>query len=364
MTTPNNTGAVAALRALGHFPIPDGRCTAKVKPAPPSNRPPGPGNPPIWCSLPLGHEGPHRHSGGGAYPSVPFRASDEVEHREPFEVCNKCRLRWPCEDAQKVFAATPPEDAPAVDGGDAVRLYHAVNRMMAALGAEGEVSTRHRTVQQVMDELARIDGGAYDETLAAAPAPAVDGGDAWTVASLRGFERAFWELAEIMQIGAQPLTPKQVWETQMRPTLQRMFAAAPAPAAGTNPHIGSSFDDFMREQGLVPATPPTREDTAAPQGDAGTVREDETLWALHIEGPDDVHPAPSREMAQEAADLFNATFPQPTDPNRPRAVAKVIEWPHGARSHALSASAFVANWLTPTTIRGSAAMQSPTGEPT
>lgn len=71
-------------------------------------------------------------------------------------------------------AASPPEDAPAVDGGDAVRLYHAVNRMMAALGAEGEVSTRHRTVQQVMDELARIDGGAYDETLAAAPAPAVE----------------------------------------------------------------------------------------------------------------------------------------------------------------------------------------------
>lgn len=101
-------------------------------------------------------------------------------------------------------------------------------------------------------------------------------------------------------------------------------------------------------------TPPA--EAREPVGDA-------TLWALHIEGPDDVHPAPSREMAQEAADLFNTTFPQSDDPSWPRAVAKVIEWPHGSKAHALSAPAFVANWLTPTTIRGSAAMQSPTGEP-
>lgn len=78
---------------------------------------------------------------------------------------------------------------------------------------------------------------------------------------------------------------------------------------------------------------------------------DATLWALHIEGPDDVHPAPSREMAQEAADLFNSTFPQSDNPNWPRAVAKVIEWPHGAPSHALEAPNFAEYWLLSKTTR-------------
>lgn len=80
------------------------------------------------------------------------------------------------------------------------------------------------------------------------------------------------------------------------------------------------------------------------------------LWALHIEGPDDVAPAPSRELAQQATDLFNSTFPQSDDPNWPRAVAKIIEWPHGAPSHALEAPSFVDNWIKPTTIRASAAL--------
>lgn len=40
---------------------------------------------------------------------------------------------------------------------------------------------------------------------------------------------------------------------------------------------------------------------AAPAADAAP-----HLWCLHIPGPDDVHPAPSREEAQQAADGFNA----------------------------------------------------------
>ena len=61
-----------------------------------------------------------------------------------------------------------PPVAPSGAEGKA-GLYHAVNRMMAAIGADGEINTRHPAVSGVMGELARIDGGQYDESLAALP---------------------------------------------------------------------------------------------------------------------------------------------------------------------------------------------------
>lgn len=42
-------------------------------------------------------------------------------------------------------------------------LYEAVNRMMAEIGAVGELSCRHVSVVAVMDVLHRIDGGAPDK---------------------------------------------------------------------------------------------------------------------------------------------------------------------------------------------------------
>lgn len=96
--------------------------------------------------------------------------------------------------------------------------------------------------------------------------------------------------------------------------------------------------------------------TEQTKAEAGAkLADSDVLWALHIVGPDDVVPAPSRELAQQAADLFNATFPQSDDPNWPRVSAAVIEWPHGSKEHALASLHFVDNWLTPTTIRGSSA---------
>lgn len=42
------------------------------------------------------------------------------------------------------------------------RLYHTVNRMMAVIGSNGEVSSRHETVCDVMEALREIDGGRYE----------------------------------------------------------------------------------------------------------------------------------------------------------------------------------------------------------
>lgn len=77
-------GLLAALPHLARIKAAEGvvpgvstrRCSAHVVHPKPS--PPGPGNPPLWCCLREGHGGPHRHDGGGMYPSIPFRENDEV----------------------------------------------------------------------------------------------------------------------------------------------------------------------------------------------------------------------------------------------------------------------------------------------
>ena len=67
----NTEGSVSAVPAIRPQ-----RCPAHVIHPKPS--PPGPSNPPIWCCLREGHDGPHRHDGGGMYPSIPFRENDKV----------------------------------------------------------------------------------------------------------------------------------------------------------------------------------------------------------------------------------------------------------------------------------------------
>jgi len=42
-------------------------------------------------------------------------------------------------------------------------LYRAVNEMLAVLGANGDITTRHNETQNVMEALAIIDGGEYNE---------------------------------------------------------------------------------------------------------------------------------------------------------------------------------------------------------
>lgn len=52
---------------------------------------------------------------------------------------------------------------------------------------------------------------------AAQPAPGID-----------GYQGAFYELAGMLNISAQPRSPKEVWETQMRPLLQALVDLAEA----------------------------------------------------------------------------------------------------------------------------------------
>lgn len=97
------------LAALGHVPKVSDRCTASVKPTPPEDRLPGPQNPPIFCCLKAGHDGPHHcNNGGMTFPSFPFRSTDEVEFREPVTCCAKCRTSWPCPDARAALAQAAP----------------------------------------------------------------------------------------------------------------------------------------------------------------------------------------------------------------------------------------------------------------
>lgn len=59
------------------------------------------------------------------------------------------------------------------------------------------------------------------------------------------------------------------------------------------------------------------------------------LWALHIQGPDDIHAAPSREAAEQAAESLREWWearPQKA-PYDPRMAFVVIRWPFTPEGH-------------------------------
>lgn len=85
----------------------DTRCTARVKDVPKDKRPPGPANPPMWCCLPAGHDGPHKCNFGGMTSPVPFRDSDEIEWLP---------LKSPATSAPRVVTADDVERANRIYG--------------------------------------------------------------------------------------------------------------------------------------------------------------------------------------------------------------------------------------------------------
>jgi len=70
----------------------------------------------------------------------------------------------------------------------------------------------------------------------------------------------------------------------------------------------------------------------------------EKLWCIYIPGPDDLHAAPSHEVAEQMAACHNAAMKEFFDRNPEKLAdwaltvdqckAQVIEWPHGADEHA------------------------------
>lgn len=85
---------------------------------------------------------------------------------------------------------------------------------------------------------------------------------------------------------------------------------------------------MCERQGLLTAGKPVRD--TADQGPE--------LWAVHVEGPDNLHPAQSRMEAAAACTLFNAPLDRARGdgydlPGR----AKVVAWPHSPAEHQASA---------------------------
>lgn len=93
--------ATIALSALGHVKVLNARCTARYKTVPVTIH--GPRNIPIWCDLPAGHEGPHRHVSGHHMTTMD---RDSLIEMVPLpDLCQKCGTRWPCKDAETVITA-------------------------------------------------------------------------------------------------------------------------------------------------------------------------------------------------------------------------------------------------------------------
>ena len=69
-------------------------------------------------------------------------------------------------------------------------------------------------------------------------------------------------------------------------------------------------------------------------------------WALHIEGPDDLMAAPSKNLAQFAADVLNKWFDELPDKHEfdPIMRAKVVEWDSGYERWKASSEQFSDQW--------------------
>lgn len=65
---------------------------------------------------------------------------------------------------------------------------------------------------------------------------------------------------------------------------------------------------------------------------------DDELWCVHVEGPDDLYAAESKEAAQQHADALNATIARAiaADPSGHWQLcnAVVAPWPYSTESHA------------------------------
>ncbi|HBS64033.1 MAG TPA: hypothetical protein DEB32_15255, partial [Stenotrophomonas sp.] len=64
------------------------------------------------------------------------------------------------------------------------------------------------------------------------------------------------------------------------------------------------------------------------------------LWAMHLQGPDDVHAAPSKSEALEVANAINREFAR----SQVKPYAVVIPWAGTAAEHAESSADWEDQW--------------------
>jgi hypothetical protein len=57
-----------------------------------------------------------------------------------------------------------------------------------------------------------------------------------------------------------------------------------------------------------------------------------TMWAVHVQGPDDMHACPDRQTADALALVLNRQFERHHKQGDPMMVATVTEWPHSRES--------------------------------
>ena len=60
--------------------------------------------------------------------------------------------------------------------------------------------------------------------------------------------------------------------------------------------------------------------------------EQTTMWAVHVQGPDDLHACHDREVADAVALLLNRQFRRRVKPDDPSMTAEVVPWPYSYES--------------------------------
>lgn len=81
-------------------------------------------------------------------------------------------------------------------------------------------------------------------------------------------------------------------------------------------------------------------------------KENDVLWCLHIQGPDDMHPAPSRAHAELGAHLLNewVASRDVKDEGYPGIEGVVAIWPHSPEAHAAEAGEFAERFIYPSSL--------------
>lgn len=78
--------------------------------------------------------------------------------------------------------------------------------------------------------------------------------DAAVTAPSDGYKQAFYEVAELLGIGAQPLSPREVWEAQMRPKLKALISLTEALERIANYSGGTQYSTITGMRGIAKDT--------------------------------------------------------------------------------------------------------------